>query len=116
MTLTPLNARATLWSRLGKVNRQNAGFFIFSAFANLFIARVGCKIEINGKNFGDWRIFIYQLRGIKVERAERDCQTVKIPDHARFERSSTTLGMINALPTQSGGRAAHAVNPPSVGR
>ena len=116
MTLTPLNARATLWSRFGKVNSQNVGFFIFSAFANLFIARVGCKIEINGKNFGDWRIFIYQLRGIKVERVERDCQTVKIPDHARVERSSTTLGMINALPTQSGGRAAHAVKPPSFGR
>ena len=38
MTLTPLNAKATLWSGFGKVNRQNAGFFIFSAFANLFIA------------------------------------------------------------------------------
>jgi len=116
MTLTPLNARATLWSGFGKVNRQNAGFFIFSAFANLFIAYMGYKIEINEKKIGGWRIFIYQLRGIKVERAERDCQTVKIPDHARVERSSTTLGMINALPTQSGWRAAHAVKPPSVGR
>jgi hypothetical protein len=64
---------------------------------------MGCKIEINGKKIGGWRIFIYQLPGIKVERVERDCQTVKIPDHARVERSSTTLGMINALPTQSGG-------------
>ena len=78
---------------------------------------MGSKIEINGKKIGGWRIFIYQLPGIKVERVERDCQTVKIPDHARVERSSTTLGMINALPTQSGGRAAHAVTPPpSVGR
>lgn len=58
MTLTPLNARATLWSGLGKVNRQNAGFFIFSATANLFIAHVGCKIEINEKKFGFVGIFI----------------------------------------------------------
>ncbi len=63
MTLTPLNARPTLWAGCTKVNRQNAGFCIFSAIAKRFIAHLGCKIEINEKISVYKRIFIDCLGG-----------------------------------------------------
>jgi hypothetical protein len=64
MTLTPLNARATLWAGCTKVNRQNAGFCFFSAIAKPFVAYLGYKIEINEKISVFKRIFIDCSGGI----------------------------------------------------